>query len=186
VPEFALSGDGLRLFRCVGPDLYEQFWAGPRCGPEIGMYDLNRDGKGELICRTQLSQTVIYEYFSLGLEELERRRLEQMAVEPTVVARGRAVQVRVTSGEWRVVDEVEVLDVAGRRTATLAVGRTGCATWQTRGVAPGAYFVRVSSGSLSVARKVIVSSSQQTAFSSLWGLGHNPAPQVTRRVVVAN
>ncbi|MBM3314928.1 T9SS type A sorting domain-containing protein [candidate division WOR-3 bacterium] len=155
VPEFALSGDGLRVFRCTGSDQYEQFWTGPRCGPEIGMYDLNRDGKAELICRTRLSQTVIYEYFSLGLAEQKRRRLEQVAVEPAVVAGGKEVRVRMEEGGTGAA-EVHVLDVAGRMVAVVPLGRTGCATWPTRGVAPGAYFIRISSSSLSVTRKVLV------------------------------
>jgi hypothetical protein len=157
VPEFALA-DGLhvRIFRCAGPDQYEQVWQMDCYHDPVGLCDMDTCGHAELLIDGDACMYV-YKYVpGGGVAEPERRRLNQVAVEPTVVTHGDEVRVRMADGEGRMADKVEVLDVAGRTVALVPACRTGCATWQTRGIAPGAYFVRVSSGTQSVVRKVLV------------------------------
>ncbi|MBM3315694.1 hypothetical protein FJY71_07665 [candidate division WOR-3 bacterium] len=160
VPELAATdGWHVRIFRCTGNDQYEQVWQMDCYHDPVGLCDVNCDGHAELLIDGDACMHV-YKYVSGGGgAEQARRRLEQVAVEPAVVAGGKEVRVRMEEGGTGAA-EVHVLDVAGRTVAVVPLGRTGCATWQTRGVAPGAYFVRVSSGSLSVTRKVLVVSSQ--------------------------
>ncbi|MBM3315110.1 T9SS type A sorting domain-containing protein [candidate division WOR-3 bacterium] len=73
---------------------------------------------------------------------------------PTTAARASPPATIARSGDAvpipRLGADAEVLDVSGR---VVARPRD---IWSTTGVAPGAYFIRVSSGSLSVTRKVLV------------------------------
>ncbi|MEO0085108.1 MAG: T9SS type A sorting domain-containing protein [candidate division WOR-3 bacterium] len=175
VPEFALTtGANVLLFRCTGNDQYEQTWQGYSNRKEVGLYDINRDGKDELICR-EGNEMVIYEYVSSGLAEQTRRRLEQVIVRPTVAGRGRVVRILGTAedessllpspchgeGGRRPGEDdgvrVEVVDAAGRYAEGCDMRIVaGGAVWNTRGVVPGAYFVRVSSGGQSITHKVLI------------------------------
>jgi len=155
LPDFGFcDGFYFRLFRCTGNDQYEQFWQAvadePGENPPVAIYDINADGKNELLYR--LGQTtVIRQYVSLGVEELRQRRLQQVVVYPSAVAGGKGIRVSgLGSGA-----KVEVVDACGRVVAIFG-SRTGEAVWHTGSVRPGAYFIRASLGAQSVTRKVIV------------------------------
>ncbi|MEO0050601.1 MAG: VCBS repeat-containing protein, partial [candidate division WOR-3 bacterium] len=134
VPEIAV-GDGryVRLFRCTGNDNYEQFWQQYIGWHEVGLYDLNNDGKAEVICHdyTDDTHTTIYEYCQVGIAERQLRQLERIGISPSVVARGKTIGLdRLPDGT-----NVQVVDVSGRVVAEPE------RVWHTRAVSPGAYFL---------------------------------------------
>ena len=150
--EFAVTdGIHVRLFRCTGNDHYEQIWQSPdQSETPVALCDLNSDGKDELLY-CHVGWTIIREYVSLGVEELTRRRLEQVGVVPTIVAQREGVRVSGSGIGAR----MEVVDAAGRVVAQPA-GTGEEAVWRTDKARPGAYFIRVSSGRQSITRKVLV------------------------------
>ncbi|MEO0020537.1 MAG: VCBS repeat-containing protein, partial [candidate division WOR-3 bacterium] len=94
----ASDGAYVHLFRCIGNDNYEQLAELyiPSGEDRIGLYDLNNDGKDEVICSTinwvtEDQYTLVYEYFKVGLAELQVRQLERVNINPTVVARGKTI-----------------------------------------------------------------------------------------------
>jgi hypothetical protein len=152
VEEFAtFDGYGVSLWHCTGNDSYEQLWWGSPYWAPLTIYDINSDGKAELICHCD-SGLAILEWLPVGVAERGQRRVEHIVVEPSVVRSGAGVRVSGLGAGA----EVEVVDVTGRTVARPAVGSTDEAVWQTRPAPPGAYFVRITSGSHSITRKVLV------------------------------
>ena len=154
VSEFAVAdGQNLRLFRCTGPDFYEQFWSIEYPMEEVLLYDINSDGRDELIHREGQLEMVVREYTEVGVAELELRRLEGVRVVPSVVRRGVAVRLEGLESGF----SVQVLDAAGRVVAEPEDG-----VWRTDGVSPGVYFFRFGLSAASCrpsavpARKVLV------------------------------
>ena len=133
VLEFAVTdGDYLHLFRCVGNDTYEEFWQVYTGDEPVAVYDINGDGRAELIYRLG-NETIIREYVELGVAELALGKLERAQVVPSVVRRGVAVRLEGLEGRF----SVQVLDAAGRVVAEPEDG-----VWRTDGVSPGVYFFR--------------------------------------------
>jgi hypothetical protein len=151
IPEIALGYSGnICLFRCSGNDRYEEFWhknVAWNCA-NVGLYDLNNDGKAEVILTENVDDlyTTIYEYFPLGLVEQQHKALEQVKISPSIVAKGKPVVFDQLPEGAR----VEILDITGRVLAEPD------RLWQTRAINPGAYFVRLKLGGQTLTRKLLV------------------------------
>ncbi|NPV13306.1 T9SS type A sorting domain-containing protein [candidate division WOR-3 bacterium] len=154
IPEFAVTdGYGVRLFRCTDKDRYEQFWQtegiGYRYWGEMTLYDINTDGKAELIYRHQDSTqwTIIREYVSLGVSERQPAELQRVSIYPLFVAKGAVVRLSGLPPGTKIV----ILDASGRVIASPEEN-----LWHTTTATPGAYFVRIQLGNQSITHKVLV------------------------------
>jgi hypothetical protein len=150
IPEFALTDIGrVRLYKCAGSDRYDEVWSTSNRFEPISLYDLNGDGHSEVILNAGNGCTVIYAYGdSSGVAERGAERLRGVAVTPSVLRPG----ARLNLSGLPPGAKVELLDVSGRGRAcpdlTLGIGDLS--------LRPGAYFVRITSGSQSTVRKVLV------------------------------
>ena len=138
-PEIAVS-DGLhaRLFRCTGPDQYEQFWHLDYYPySALGLCDMNLDGRAELILDAGGYGTDIREWLPVGVEERAAEALCRVEVQPSVVRSGEAVQITGRPS----LSQVEVVDASGRIVATPASG-----VWRPASSVPGTYFIRIRLG----------------------------------------
>lgn len=146
VPEFAVTtGKEIQLYRCAGNDAYELWWSQPNYYGAVRLYDIDRDGRCELVYSATWS-TVIRKYVPGGISGGRSSDLSNLTVLPSVT-RGAVVSVAgIADGA-----EVVVVDAAGR-----VVARPRDGVWNPRGVSPGAYFVRVRSGNQAVVQKVLV------------------------------
>ena len=145
VSEFAVTtGRDIQLYRCTGNDSYELWWSQPNYYGAVRLYDIDRDGRCELIYSATWS-TVIRKYVPSGIGGGRSSMLSNLTVSPSVT-RGAAVRVTGMPGA-----EVEVVDASGR-----VVARPKDGVWNPRGVSPGAYFARVRAGNQAVVRKVLV------------------------------
>jgi len=147
------DGFAMRLYRCVGDDSFELVWHDAAYAAPLIIYDINSDGRNELICRSGSNETSVLAYVLVGVAERELRRLEGVQVTPSVVRPGGAVRLEGLVSRFL----VQVLDVAGRVVAEPQDG-----VWRTDGVSPGVYFVRFGPSAAScrpsavTARKVLV------------------------------
>jgi len=142
------NGDSVFLYRCTGDDQYERFWAGGRGFRVATLYDINSDGRDELlhgIVNTDV--TVIRAWLQVGIEERARAALERVTVSPSVARRSEIVRVAGLPASA----ECEVVDASGR-----IVARTTSGIWRPASCVAGAYFVRIRVGSQAVVRKVLV------------------------------
>ena len=134
VQEFVVAdGRHLRLYKCTGNDEYQEIWSIPGYAYEVALYDIDDDGRDELIHRTGAYETTIRRYVEVGVAEREIRRLEGVQVTPTLVRPGEVVRLDGTESRF----SVQVLDAAGRVVAEPVDG-----VWRTDGVSPGVYFFR--------------------------------------------
>ncbi|NPV14583.1 T9SS type A sorting domain-containing protein [candidate division WOR-3 bacterium] len=150
VPEIAVSdGARIHLFRCTGNDQYEQFWQVYTGLPLVGLYDLNNDGKAEVICHdyTDDNHTTIYEYFKLGVSERQPAELQRVSIYPLFVAKGAVVRLSGLPPGTKIV----ILDASGR-----VIAKPEENAWHTTTATPGAYFVRIQLGNQSITHKVLV------------------------------
>lgn len=147
VPEFAVTdGINVRLFRCTGNDQYEECWRTCNHEEEVKLYDINSDGKCELLYRYG-ETTIICEYIVVGVAERELRKLQAVQVQPSVATTGQAVRLSGLESRFG----VQVLDASGR-----IVLRPRSGTINPRSLAPGAYFVRITSGNQSAVSKLLI------------------------------
>jgi len=145
--EFAVAtGRQVRLYHCTGPDRYECFWQIDSINDAAALYDINSDGRDELIYGHGNS-TIIREWLPVGVEERVAAALQRVTVLPSVARRGEVI--RVTGLPQSA--ECDVVDASGRVVERLASG-----VWHPASAGPGAYFVRVRIGNETVARKVLV------------------------------
>ena len=147
ISEFAVAtGAQVLLYRCIGNDQYETFWSRRTQYFCVGLVDIDRDGRDELLLDSA-AHTVIFKYVLTGQAELRQRELERVHAVPSIVRAGAAAWLRpLESGV-----NVQVLSADGR---VLVEDRSRIA--DVRRLRPGAYFVRLTSGSASVTRKVLV------------------------------
>jgi len=133
IEEFAVgTGDAVRVFKCCGNDSFAEVWSTATPEWQIGIFDIDGDGRGELV-RNEGSIIIIYAYGAPSVAERELRRLEGVRVVPSVVRAGVAVKLEGLESRY----SVQVLDVAGRVVAEPEDG-----VWRTDGVSPGVYFFR--------------------------------------------
>jgi len=145
--EFAVAtGRHVRLYHCTGPDRYGCFWQTDSGDRAAALYDINSDGRDELLYSFR-GHTIIREWLPVGVEERVVAALQRVAVLPSVARRSEVV--RVTGLPQSA--ECQVLDASGRVVERLASG-----VWHPASAGPGAYFVRVRIGNETVARKVLV------------------------------
>ena len=147
IPEIAVAAYDIFLFKCVGNDSFELIWQEPARSEHLIMYDIDADGRAELLHERNYLWTIVREYHSLGVAEQEQRRLDATSLTPSVIHQGGAVRLTgLAPGQ-----SVQLLDVSGRTVLT-----TSESPIRTDRLAPGAYFVRISSGNQSVVRKLLV------------------------------
>jgi len=150
-PEFAVTnGAYVRLYCCIGNDSYECFWRTDSGGSEVTLYDINSDGRDELI-HAYRGRTIIREWLPVGVEERAAEKLRQVETQPSVV-RGRGA-VRISGLPPSA--EVEVVDASGR---IVASGSSGASSFVlgTLDLKAGAYFIRIRVGNQAIVRKVLV------------------------------
>jgi hypothetical protein len=146
-PEFAVASGGyVQLYRCIGNDRYERFWQSDSGGERARLYDINSDGRDELICDYR-DRTLIWAWQPVGVEERAEAALRRVSVLPSVARRYEVV--RVTGLPQSA--ECEVVDASGRIVASPATGN-----WSTGTCPPGTYFLRIRLGNQAVVRKVLV------------------------------
>ena len=149
VPELvATTGSHVLVYKCAGNDSFHLWWRHEAEGIEVTVYDINGDGRNELIFEHD-NGIEVWKYGSIGVAEHERRRLAAVSVEPSVVRVGasvRLVGLPEAAG-------VSLLDVTGRVVRASEVRGEYLAT---RGLGAGTYFLRVESGPHAVHHKLLV------------------------------
>ncbi|MFO7675083.1 MAG: T9SS type A sorting domain-containing protein [bacterium] len=149
VPELvATTGSHVLVYKCAGKDSFYLWWQHEAEGSAVTVYDINADGRNELIFEYDHG-IEIWKYGSIGIAELERRRLAAVTLEPSVMRVGasvRLVGLPETAG-------VSLLDATGR---VVRVVETRGGYLGTRGLRAGTYFLRVESGPHSVSRKLLL------------------------------
>jgi hypothetical protein len=148
IPEFATTNEQhVRLYACVGDDQYELVWESPCRYEALGLYDIDGDGCCEVILDSTWA-TVIWRYSPGGVAVREAERLRGVEISPSVLRPGARLHLSDLPPDAR----VELLDISGRVRASpdLALGIGDLS------LRPGAYFVRITSGSQSITRKVLV------------------------------
>ena len=148
-PEIAVS-DGLhaRLFRCTGPDQYEQFWYLDYYPyGALGLCDMNLDGRAELILDAGGFGTDIREWLPVGVEERTAAALRQVEIQPSVTRNRGVVQISGMPPSA----EIEVVDASGR-----VVDRPASGVWRPAYGMAGTFFIRIRVGNQAIVRKVLV------------------------------
>jgi hypothetical protein len=149
--EFAFhDGATIYLYDSPGNDQYEVVWSQVSEHSPIYMHDINGNGRDELIHLQRFDDTILTVIRGVpdsgGVAERKLHCERRVRVAPTQT-RGTLVRVAGIAGGA----EVEVVDASGQ-----VVARPKGGVWNPRGVSPGAYFVRVRSGSQAVVQKVLV------------------------------
>ena len=116
------------------------------------MYDINSDGRDELIQDYWYGhRTLIWEWLPVGVEERTTEKLRQVEIRPSVVRSRDAVQVSGLPPST----EVEVVDASGRVVASGSSGASSLVLG-TLDLKVGAYFIRIRLGNQSTVRKVLI------------------------------
>jgi len=144
----AADGDSVGLYRCTGDDMYECFWARRVLDGRATLYDINSDGRAELLYAIpDTDRTIIREWLPVGVEERAAEALHRVVVQPSLVQRGEVICViglPQSAG-------VEVVDASGRVISSLFTGN-----WPTGNSPPGAYFIHIRLGNQTAVRKLLV------------------------------
>ena len=142
VPEVVLDdGYAAVVYQCTGNDQYEVAWTSIDYFQPSAIYDINSDGRDELICRSGWEETTVLAYGPASLAECGAARLRTVEVLPSVLRPG--ARLRLTGLPAGA--KVELLDSSGRVRHTT-----------TSSLSPGLFFVRVTSGTQSDVRKLLV------------------------------
>jgi len=149
--EILAIGDAVYIYKCRGIHQYELLWEHYTGTPTAGLYDLNGDGRDEVICTVLGYATEIFEWLPVGVEERVAEKLKQIEIQPSVVSSRGVVQVMDLPPSA----EVEVVDASGR---VVASGSSGASSFVlgTSDLKAGAYFIRIRVGNQAVVRKVLV------------------------------
>jgi len=147
IDEFAYSVQGkLRLFKCTGPDAYEEVWSVDSGSGLCRIYDLNGNGRDEVIFdvpRDSNWRCDIYEDTEgLGVTEFSKFSLESpVKVAPSVARLGASLLFSdIPPGS-----DIEVLGIDGRLVCSQTRVRQSNWTWDLRNqsgslVPAGTYF----------------------------------------------
>ena len=153
VLEFLVAdGRYLRLYRCAANNRYECFWQTDSGSRPARLYDINSDGRDELIHSFGSRESIlIREWLPVGVGERVAEKLKQIEIQPSVVRSQGVVRVSGLPPSAR----VEVVDATGR---VVASGSSGASTFVlgTLDLEAGAYFIRIRVGNQAVVRKVLV------------------------------
>ena len=149
VLEFLVAdGRYLRLYRCMGNDRYECFWQTDSGNCPARLYDINSDGKDELIHSFDPQRSIfIREWLPVGVDERTADELRHVEIQPSVVRSRGLVHVSGLPPSA----EVEVVDASGR-----VVDRPASSVWRPAYGMAGTFFIRIRAGNQSVVRKVLV------------------------------
>ena len=170
---FSTGTGGVYLYKCAGPDTYVRIWQFPHPDRVWGVliYDLNRNGYGELVISGRAG-TWIYEKEIVGVEETQGARSpgqEAALFEncPNPFGSGGTI-ISFTVNRERCNVSLAIYDLRGRLVKTLVYGKVepGChrVVWDGRdehgdGAPSGVYFCRLvaeDSGLTAVKKMVIV------------------------------
>ena len=146
----AADGYSIRFYRCTGNGRYERFWQTDSGEEVVGFYDLNADGRDELI-HANRGRSIVRAWQPVGVEERTAEKLRRVEIQPSIVRRQGVVQMCGLPPS----SEVEVVDASGR---VVASGSSGASSFVlgTLDLKAGAYFIRIRSGNQSIVRKVLV------------------------------
>jgi hypothetical protein len=154
VEEFAVTnGYEVRLFKCVGPADYEQVWLLPIPAVNIKLFDLNADGRCELIVDQGgiMSDTAFVYEDTTGLTQVSEARPTprplRLEVRPAIVKLGASARFSGLPES----SELSLYSASGQLVRRQATGRSTALTWdltdqQGRRVPAGTYFAVVRSG----------------------------------------
>jgi hypothetical protein len=158
--EFAVSnGIDVRLFKATGRHQYEQVWSYPQpldLSEALRFFDLNRDGRDQLIIGTGSSEIIFEDTVGLGITEAARpNAAAHMRVVPTIMRPGmKAAFSGLPTGAC-----VEVYDAGGRLVRHRKIGAATTWLWdgrddEGRAVPAGAYAAVVRSAGRSYRLKL--------------------------------
>jgi hypothetical protein len=150
--EFAIyDGWDIILFKCVGDDEYAEAWRSHEEWTSLALADVNGNGRDELIHLHDFgdsSLTVLREYQPAAVEASPASSLRGVEVSPSVLRPGAGLHLSGLPPDAR----VELLDVSGRVCSSSDLSFV----LGTSSLRPGAYFVRITAGSQSITRKLLV------------------------------
>jgi hypothetical protein len=157
--EFAVNtGGGVALFKCTGPHEYAQIWRRDSIGSYERLFDINRDGRAELIFDGPRGTEIWEDTEGLAIAEMAKPRLGiQVSVAPTVLRLG---CVALFSGIPPDAS-VEIHGIDGRLVRRQPQVRQSSWTWdlrdQTGNLVPaGTYFAVVRSKGKATSLKLCV------------------------------
>jgi hypothetical protein len=135
VPEFsACDGDKLWVFRCAGDDSFEVLWQLAADCHRAGLYDLDRDGRAEVIVCVPGYNTVIYKFVAIGVEEPRPPFANRQPPSATVCRGILNLQSTIEDRQSKML----LVDVSGRKVMQLRPGPN-----DVRRLPPGLYFLRM-------------------------------------------
>ncbi len=146
-PEFMFASGSIMLYRSIGDNQYACFWQTDSGSKNAALYDIDADGKDELIYDRPAWHTIIRKWLPVGVEEWTKAALERLAVLPSVARRSEVVRVAGLPQSA----QCDVVDASGRIVAALASG-----VWRPASSTAGTYFLRIRLDNQAVVRKVLV------------------------------
>jgi hypothetical protein len=157
VDEFGVStGGGVALFKCTGLHDYTEVWNRESTGTYLRLFDINNDGRAEVIFDGPQGTEIWEDTDGLGVAEFARLpQLHTVAVQPTIVRLGTPVVFSgVSCGS-----DIEVLSLDGRLVSRTSGVRQSTWTWNLRDrsgnlVPAGTYFAVIRSKEKSTSLKL--------------------------------
>jgi hypothetical protein len=157
--EFGVStGGGVALFKCTGPHEYSEVWSRESTGTYLHLFDINSDGRAEIIFDGPQGTEIWEDTEGLGVAEFSKFSLESpVKVSPSVVRLGASL---LLSGLPPGAD-IEVHSLDGRLVRETQGVRQSTWTWDLRNqsgslVPAGTYFAVIRSRGKSTSLKLCV------------------------------
>jgi hypothetical protein len=159
VPEFAVGkGGGVLLFKCTGPDRYEQVWSFDSARGYVRLFDINSDTRAELIFDVGIYCYIYEDTAGLGMAEFERLpKPSQVRAQPFLARVGQSVRLSgLSTGSL-----VQIHDPCGRLVRETAIPRPEDWLWDLRDargqpVPAGSYIAVIRSPQQSASLKLCV------------------------------
>jgi len=146
--EFEVSGGGrIGLYKCNGPHSYQQVWLFDSAGTELRLFDVNRDGRAEVMFDGPQGSEIWEDTEGLGVAEFSKFSLESpVKVSPSVVRLGASLLFSGLPPDAA----IEVLGLDGRLVSRASGVRQPTWTWNLRNqsgnlVPAGTYFAVIRS-----------------------------------------
>jgi hypothetical protein len=157
--EFAVNtGGGLALFRCVGPHDYSEVWQHDSVGSYDRLFDINRDGRAEIIFDGPSGTEIWEDTEGLGVAEFSKFSQESpVKVAPSVARLGASLLFSALPPGA----DIEVLSLDGRLVRRTQGVRQSTWTWDLRNqsgnlVPAGTYFAVIRSKGKATSLKLCV------------------------------
>jgi len=154
----ANSGWGVVLFKCTGPHEYARVWSRETTGFWLRLFDINRDGRAEIIFDGPRGTEIWEDTEGLGVAEFSKFSQESpVKVTPSVARFGAPLLFSsIPSGA-----DIEVLSLDGRLVSRTQGARQSTWTWNLRNqsgnlVPAGTYFAVIRSKGKATSLKLCV------------------------------